>query len=64
MEEVMKKVSLAGVILGVILGAMAALLSGSWLLWLGLGLAIGVVVGAAQARRGRPDAVEGQQAKS
>ena len=49
----MKKISFAGLILGVILGAIAGLLSGSWIFWLGAGLAIGVVVGAAQARRGQ-----------
>jgi uncharacterized membrane protein YoaK (UPF0700 family) len=47
----MKKVSLAGLVLGVVLGAIAGLLSGSWMFWLGAGLAIGVVVGASQARR-------------
>jgi hypothetical protein len=52
MEKVMKKISLAGLILGVMLGTVVALLSGSWILWLGAGLAIGVVVGFAGARRG------------
>ena len=47
----MKKISLAGLILGVIVGAIAGLLSGSWIFWLGAGLAIGVVVGSAVARR-------------
>jgi hypothetical protein len=51
MENVMKKISLAGVILGMVVGALAALLSGSWIFWLGAGLAIGLMVGAAQARR-------------
>jgi hypothetical protein len=50
-EKVMKKISLAGLILGVIVGAMAGLLSGSWIFWLGAGLAIGVVVGSVVARR-------------
>lgn len=50
----MKKISLAGLILGVVLGAVAGLLSGSWIFWLGAGLAIGVVVGAAHARRVQP----------
>ena len=49
--EVMKKVSLAGLILGGLLGVLAGLLSGSWIFWLGMGLAIGVLVGSAQARR-------------
>ena len=47
----MKKVSLAGVILGMVLGVIAGLLSESWFFWLGAGLAIGVVVGSVQARR-------------
>ena len=46
----MKKISLAGVSLGVVAGILVGLLSGTWLLWLGLGLAIGVVVGSAQTR--------------
>jgi hypothetical protein len=49
----MKKISLVGLILGLILGALAAMLSGSWIFWLGAGLAIGMLLGAAQARRGR-----------
>jgi uncharacterized membrane protein len=47
----MKKISLAGLILGVIAGAIVGLLSGSWIFWLGSGLAIGVVVGTVVARR-------------
>jgi uncharacterized membrane protein YoaK (UPF0700 family) len=49
----MKKISMAGVILGMIVGALAAMLSGSWIFWLGAGLAIGMLLGAAQARRSR-----------
>lgn len=49
----MKKISLAGVTLGIVVGAVAALVSGSWMFWLGAGLAIGMVLGAAQARRGQ-----------
>jgi uncharacterized membrane protein YoaK (UPF0700 family) len=49
--EAVKKISLAGLVLGVVLGAIAGLLSGGWIFWLGAGLAIGVVVGASQARR-------------
>ncbi len=47
----MKKVSLGGLVLGVILGVVVGVLSGSWMLWLGAGLAIGVVLGSAIARR-------------
>jgi len=47
----MKRISLLGVVLGLIVGALAAMLSGSWILWLGAGMAVGVFLGAAQARR-------------
>ncbi len=47
----MKRISLLGVILGLIVAALAATLSGSWILWLGAGMALGVLIGAAQARR-------------
>lgn len=49
----MKKISLVGLILGAMLGVIASLLAGGWLFWLGAGLAIGVVIGSAQGRRGR-----------
>lgn len=49
----MKRISLAGVILGLIVGALVAMVSGTWIFWLGAGLAIGMALGAAQARRGR-----------
>jgi uncharacterized membrane protein YoaK (UPF0700 family) len=49
----MKRISLAGVILGMIVGALAAMVSGSWIFWLGAGMAIGLFLGAAQARRNR-----------
>ena len=49
----MKKFSLIGLALGAVLGVLAGLLAGGWLFWLGLGLAIGVVVGSARPRRGR-----------
>jgi hypothetical protein len=48
----MKRISLLGVVLGLMVGALAAMLSGSWILWLGAGIAVGVFLGAAQARRG------------
>jgi len=47
----MKNVSLTGVVLGMMLGIIAAMLSGGWFFWLGTGLAIGVVVGSVVARR-------------
>jgi uncharacterized membrane protein YoaK (UPF0700 family) len=55
----MKKVSLVGLVLGAVLGVLAGLLSGSWIFWLGMGLAIGVVAGSAQARRGRLPGADG-----
>jgi len=48
----MKKVSLVGLVLGGMLGVIAGLLAGGWLFWLGAGLALGVVIGSAQAHRG------------
>jgi hypothetical protein len=47
----MKRISLLGVVLGLIVGALAAALSGSWILWLGAGMVLGVLIGAAQTRR-------------
>jgi hypothetical protein len=47
----MKKVSLAGLIIGVIVGLVVGLLAGSWIFWLGMGLAIGALVGSVSARR-------------
>jgi len=49
--ELMKKVSLFGLILGGLLGVFAGLMSGSWFFWLAMGLVIGVIFGSAQARR-------------
>ena len=47
----MKKISITGVVLGIMLGLVAGMLSGSWIFWLGTGLAIGVRVGSVVARR-------------
>ena len=47
----MKKISLVGLVLGAILGSLAALLAGGWIIWLGVGIAVGVVIGTATARR-------------
>ena len=49
----MKKISLVGLVLGAILGIVAALLAGVWIIWLGAGLAIGLMIGSVRARRGR-----------
>jgi hypothetical protein len=48
-----KKISLLGIGLGFIAGAFIAMLAGSWIFWLSLGLAIGVVLGSAGARATR-----------
>jgi hypothetical protein len=45
-----KKISLLGIVLGFIAGAFIAMLAGSWIFWLSVGLAIGVVLGTAGAR--------------
>ena len=45
-----KKISLLGIILGFVAGALVALLSGSWIFWLAVGLAIGVLLGSAGGR--------------
>ena len=47
----MKKISLVGLILGFIVGAVVALIAGSWVFWLSLGLAIGVLLGSVGSRR-------------
>jgi hypothetical protein len=52
-EKVMKKFSLVGLVLGALVGVVAAFLAGGWLFWLGLGLAIGLVAGSARRQRGR-----------
>lgn len=49
----MKKLSLAGLLLGSMLGMIVALIFGKWLLWLGIGLVIGLFIGSAQGRRSR-----------
>ena len=40
-----KKFSVLGVVLGVIAGALIAIVSGSWMFWLALGVAIGLLLG-------------------
>jgi hypothetical protein len=47
----MKKISSTGVALGIVLGVVAGMLSGSWIFWLGTGLAIGMLIGSLLARR-------------
>ena len=48
-----KKISLIGLVLGATLGIVAGLMAGGWLFWLGIGLALGVVIGSAGTRRSR-----------
>jgi hypothetical protein len=48
-----KKISIIGLVLGAALGVVAGLMAGGWLFWLGIGLALGVVIGSAGTRRGR-----------
>jgi hypothetical protein len=54
MEKAMKKkISIVGLVLGAMLGIIAGLMAGGWLFWLGIGLALGVVIGSAGTRRSR-----------
>jgi hypothetical protein len=48
-----KKISIVGLVLGAVLGVVAGLMAGGWLFWLGIGLALGVVIGSAGTRRSR-----------
>ncbi|HSM85770.1 MAG TPA: hypothetical protein VLT16_06445 [Candidatus Limnocylindrales bacterium] len=49
----MKKISFPGLLLGLIAGALVAMLSGSWIFWLAVGLAIGVAIGSVATRHGQ-----------
>jgi hypothetical protein len=40
-----KKISVFGVVLGVLAGALMVLISGSWMFWLALGVALGLLLG-------------------
>jgi hypothetical protein len=48
-----KKISIVGLVLGAVLGVVAGLMAGGWLLCLGIGIALGVVIGSAGTRRSR-----------
>jgi hypothetical protein len=48
-----KKISIVGLVLGAALGIIAGLMASGWLFWLGIGLALGVVIGSAGTRRNR-----------
>jgi hypothetical protein len=59
-----KKFSLLGVVLGVIAGTLIAIVSGSWMFWLALGVAIGLLLGSVARGRdlrhgSRPDLGQG-----
>ena len=50
-EKAMKKnISIIGLVLGAVLGIIAGLMAGGWLFWLGVGLALGLVIGSAGRR--------------
>ena len=46
-----KKISVLGVVLGVIAGALIAIVSGTWMFWLALGVALGLLLGGFQRKR-------------
>jgi uncharacterized transporter YbjL len=46
----MKKLSLAGLLLGSLVGIVVVLVFGKWLFWLGMGLVIGILIGTAVRR--------------
>ncbi len=46
----MKKVSLAGVFVGLVLGLIVSLWFGSWFVWLTIGLGAGIMIGSARKR--------------
>jgi hypothetical protein len=55
-----KKFSLLGVVLGVIAGALIAVVSGMWMFWLALGVAIGLLLGSVnRGRSQRPNLGQG-----
>jgi hypothetical protein len=55
----MKKLSLIGLALGAMFGVLVALVFGKWLFWLGLGLVIGVMIGASSRQTQVPRLREG-----
>ncbi len=55
----MKKLSLIGLVVGAMFGVLVALVFGKWLLWLGLGLVIGVMIGSASRQTQVPRLREG-----
>jgi uncharacterized membrane protein YoaK (UPF0700 family) len=53
MEQVMKKLSFSGLMLGALAGMAVALTFGKWIFWLALGMVIGMFIGSASARLSR-----------
>jgi hypothetical protein len=47
----MTKSSFAGLLLGLMLAPLIAMLSGSWIFWLAMGMSLGVLVGSISTRR-------------
>jgi len=55
-----KKFSLLGVVLGMIESTLVAVVSGAWMFWLALGVAIGLLLGNVNRRRNhRPNFGQG-----
>ena len=52
-----KKISILGIVLGLIAAVFAVLLSSSWIFWLAVGVALGIVLGVASARRSHTEPV-------
>jgi hypothetical protein len=50
------KISLLGIGLGLIAGALVALFAGTWIFWLASGIAVGVILGSTGARAAKRDA--------
>lgn len=46
-----KKISIAGLALGAVVGVIAGAFLGQWFLWLGLGITLGLIAGTVRARR-------------
>ena len=53
------KISLLGIALGLVAGALVALLAGSWIFWLAAGIVIGVILGSAGARAAKRSSTTG-----
>jgi len=54
MKTMKSKLSSVGLIVGALAGVVAGAFLGSWILWLGLGVVIGLAAGTVRARRLSP----------